>query len=124
MPAPKQPHFKYAQLKDPTRQVRLLQLQSQKKDGLLQFTLSAVDLSSAPPYTALSYEWGPPGDTKTILVNGIAFVVQQNLHAFLQHVSAHHANQLPINLWIDAVCINQDTGDVHNDEKNHQILLM
>ncbi len=141
MPAPKQPFFQYNQLHDPNNEIRLLSLQPETSGDLLQFTLFTIQLSPGQtdqdnrnrqavsvveslPYKALSYEWGESNDCKTISVNGDEFYVQRNLHSFLQAIYFHHKDQLPVNFWVDAVCINQDTDDTQNVEKNHQVRLM
>lgn len=65
-------------------------------------------------YTAISYMWGSPEDTKTITINGILITVGKNLAAALDRLRY----SLVDNVWIDATCINQD--DI--DERNAQIL--
>jgi hypothetical protein len=80
--------------------------------------------SPAPLYTALSYEWRSSNqDRRRILVNDTEFVVQQNSHDFLEQ-SMFISRAGSVKLWVDAICINQDTQDVRNQEKDHQIRLM
>ncbi|KAK5189605.1 hypothetical protein LTR99_001847 [Exophiala xenobiotica] len=125
MPPPQQPFFVYDLLHDPNNEIRLLEFQRTRKNNLLQFTLSATSINSAPLYTALSYESRSSNqDRRRILVNDTEFVVQQNLHDFLEQIYVHLKSRLPVKLWVDAICINQDTQDVRNEEKNHQIRLM
>lgn len=124
MPAPKQPYFVYDPLPDPRSHIRLLQLHREKQDGRLQFSLTTTSLSSAPNYFGLSYEWGDPVDTETILVNDTMFFIQQSLHNFLMQIAVHYVRDLPINIWVDAVCIDQDAECSYNCEKNHQIQIM
>ncbi|KAK0724642.1 heterokaryon incompatibility, partial [Lasiosphaeris hirsuta] len=68
-------------------------------------------------FSALSYRWGDETPVFEISLNGCAVLVRENLRDFLLH--ARKAGWTK-NLWIDAVCINQN--DV--EEKNQQIGLM
>ncbi|KAF1996943.1 hypothetical protein P154DRAFT_417413, partial [Amniculicola lignicola CBS 123094] len=65
-------------------------------------------------YTAISYMWGSPEDTKTITINGMPVTVGENLAAALDCLRSSLVDKV----WIDAICINQD--DI--DERNAQIL--
>lgn len=65
-------------------------------------------------YTAISYMWGSPEDTKTITINGVPVAVGKNLTAALDRLRSSLVDKV----WIDAICINQD--DI--DERNAQIL--
>ena len=69
-------------------------------------------------HICLSYMWGDERDQKAISVNGKSFYVRQSLWEFLLI-----ARRLKISsdlLWIDAICINQDSIK----ERNHQVQLM
>ena len=65
-------------------------------------------------YTAISYMWGSPEDTKTIVINGIPVTVRKNLAAALDCLRSSLVDKV----WIDAVCINQDDAD----ERNSQVM--
>ncbi|KAI1739551.1 heterokaryon incompatibility protein-domain-containing protein [Xylaria scruposa] len=65
-------------------------------------------------YTAISYMWGSPEDTKTITINGIPVTVGQNLAAALKCLRSSRVDKV----WVDAVCINQDDAD----ERNAQVM--
>ncbi|KAH7014253.1 heterokaryon incompatibility protein-domain-containing protein [Microdochium trichocladiopsis] len=73
-------------------------------------------------FVALSYVWGDPKLTRSIIVDGVSVTVTQNLYDALvwhrDNTSWLPKNDLPI--WADAICINQ--ADL--DEKTHQIKLM
>lgn len=116
--------FRYKALKNPRTDVRLLQLQPERKNGLLQFHLIPTTLTSAPPYIALSYEWGKQEAGQPILVDDADFIVQDNLSKFLERIYHRYREELPLNIWVDAICINQSTVRSKNSEKNHQVRLM
>lgn len=77
----------------------------------------SVQFRHAPPYTALSYVWGPPENTKTILISGRPFSVRVNLWDFLDRVRQSDSLEY---MWADALCIDQSS----NAERNHQVALM
>jgi hypothetical protein len=126
MPAPKQPHFTFEPMEDPTKQIRLLELQQDMRDGLLQFNMFNVDLAEAPSFSALSYEWGQPGNEQSVLVNRQTFRVQENLAIFLQSIHEYFGHALPITIWVDAIAINQyqDGQLLGRGEKSQQVQLM
>ena len=79
-------------------------------------TLEPTPLSNLPDYTALSYCWGSPDDTRTVVVNGTNIQVTRNLYDALERLSIMRVSRL----WVDALCINQ--GDTQ--ERGHQVQLM
>lgn len=101
------------------RQIRLLQITSTKPEIVCR--LEVVSLEDGPAYSALSYAWGDPAITKSVLVNGKRVNVTTNLASALEHAPKHleDANVTP-RLWADAICINQDDPN----EKNHQVPFM
>lgn len=75
------------------------------------------DKAVQTPYNALSYVWGSPDATRTILVGGKPFTVRENLWQFLDQMRKVRYSK---KIWIDAICINQhDSG-----EKSHQVAMM
>jgi hypothetical protein len=80
----------------------------------LMVRLETLDFNKSPRYAALSYTWGsapynkgrPRDSTYQIVVNGVTWPVQQNLHDALEHLSSKIQN-LDIPLFVDAICINQ-----------------
>lgn len=105
---------------------RLLTLLPSSSDGIIRCSLRHASLLSEerPVYAAVSYAWGPKETVtsmKRILVNGKEFPVRQNLWFFLDRLSANVSKGHEIeDLWIDAICIDQNT--LH--ERNHQVRLM
>lgn len=102
-------------------QFRLIKLlPGQEKDGL-SGSLITVDPTSALPYVALSYVWGPPyeegQDPPVIILDDIAIELRPNLDSAMR---ALRRLDQDIHIWIDALCINQ----YDNTEKDMQIPLM
>lgn len=105
----------YDDLETDTRQIRLLEVSESLKDGRIDCRLSKSALNT-DKYVVLSYRWGSLGATHEILLNGHLFYVRQNLWTFLNVIR----EQPGINLWIDALCIDQE----NTDERNRQVRIM
>lgn len=71
------------------RCIRLAQLIT-RDDDVVEYTLHVHPISLAPPFFALSYAWGPPLPTKTIILNGRGFDIRENLWTALQCVKHAH----------------------------------
>ncbi|KAB8277105.1 heterokaryon incompatibility protein-domain-containing protein [Aspergillus minisclerotigenes] len=114
------PAYSYRPLSRRTS-IRILQLLPNNKETdrveccLAEYSLSGTQKSHQ--YEALSYVWGNPNDTKSILVNGHDFQLTQSLYTALLHI---RDDQLVRRLWLDVICINQND----EDEKASQIPLM
>ncbi|KAF2092961.1 heterokaryon incompatibility, partial [Rhizodiscina lignyota] len=67
-------------------------------------TLTDVADQTQTTYYALSYTWGEETDRKEIELNGCRFEVTNNLYEFLSVIRDSEGD---IQLWIDAICINQ-----------------
>lgn len=112
-------------------QIRLLRFSS-PDSRTIDTTLSTFDLDDCPPYTALSYMWGPPTPTREILIDGCAFSIRENLWDFLdsirrvRDVSRIFDDHRLVGIlrqeyiWIDQICIQQDVSH----ERSHQVKLM
>jgi hypothetical protein len=80
--------------------------------------LVVTNLSSHPPFLALSYTWGDPTGSKAeIMLTGVPVKVQKNLHDALQALRLPDAS---FYLWADAICINQ----ADDAEKSSQVQQM
>ena len=109
--------FKYTPLSD-SNDIRLLRVHSGDPADEILCDLVVANLSSHPPYLALSYTWGDPAGPKAvILLNEVPVKVQKNLHEALQALRLPDAS---FYLWADAVSINQN--DVA--EKSSQVQQM
>ncbi|KAF1980949.1 heterokaryon incompatibility, partial [Aulographum hederae CBS 113979] len=69
-------------------------------------------------FHAVSYVWGDPKPEKVILVNDHLFAITWNLAVALIRLT--RTAYVPLRLWVDAVCINQQ--DI--DERSSQVQLM
>ncbi|KAG0647275.1 Heterokaryon incompatibility protein [Hyphodiscus hymeniophilus] len=97
--------------------LRLLTLQPGTGRDLIRCDLYATTFAQRPLYSALSYTWGTPGDTRYIVINGFQTEVGKNLWTSLYHL--RHKTR-PLTLWIDAVCIDQSSIE----DKSQQIPIM
>lgn len=108
----------YAPLDDPVNDIRLLEIIPERTTSIqdhqrLECRLSVHTLDDQLSYTALSYVWGDPGDTRPITIHGHEVQVTKNLAEALYQLRSDQTGPL----WVDALCINQD----NEDEKNHQV---
>jgi hypothetical protein len=76
-------------------------------------TLSQYGQDLINHYTALSYVWGEPMDTKHILLNGSSFHITLNLDSALRHL---RDTKSPIRVWADALCIDQSNVTERNQQ--------
>ncbi|KAH7069921.1 hypothetical protein BKA63DRAFT_606253 [Paraphoma chrysanthemicola] len=64
------PHFEYKPLPDSSTYIRLLEILEGDFDQHVRCELTTWALSEAPPYAAISYTWGDPGDVAHVTVDG------------------------------------------------------
>jgi hypothetical protein len=107
-------------------QIRLFRLLS-KQNGTLTGEITIRNFEDKFSYQAVSYMWGPPFPTREIIIEGCSFRVRENLWQCLGHfLDSEHSSSNPLDssgnvwLWIDQICIDQDTVE----ERNHQVGLM
>ncbi|KAF1842115.1 uncharacterized protein K460DRAFT_409538 [Cucurbitaria berberidis CBS 394.84] len=108
--------YSYTPLQD-VNSIRLLQLEPGYGNAPLKAHLATYRLEEHYSYDALSYVWGEPDLFESIVVNDRTLHISKNLHTILLQL------RLPDeigNLWIDAVCINQQ-DDI---EKGQQVAIM
>jgi len=101
--------------------IRLLKIHAGGVDTEIECDLEQVELDARPDFYALSYVWGDPSKTRSILVNGQRFGVGENLHDALCHLRRYYVQpDFSPFIWIDAICINQ--GNIH--ERSQQVTRM
>lgn len=95
-------------LLDAKKQIRLLQLQLDKKRGggkVVRCNMSAHYLDEmAGQYVAVSYTWGDTGDTRTIIVNGQRYSVRFSCWQALKQLKLHGIGEY---CFVDSICIDQ-----------------
>lgn len=107
----------YEPLPSSRRHIRLLTLYPGAGDDPICISLHTVCLDDNPQYEALSYVWGDRTSMQTVTCDDIPIQVTPNLHSAL--LQLRHARE-PHQLWIDAICINQEDLD----ERAEQVQIM
>ncbi|KAH6990085.1 heterokaryon incompatibility protein-domain-containing protein [Ilyonectria destructans] len=105
--------YQYRQLDAQGKEIRLLRILPQKTSWI-ECELSHVSLSAPPEYVAISYAWGDPDDTRSIMLDGHDFPITLSLWQILNRLRSDDA---VITVWADAVCINQQDSA----ERSHQV---
>jgi hypothetical protein len=109
--------FRYTPLDRSKSDIRLIELLPRTISPDPCCTLFHVSLDTKPSYAALSYTWGDPHDTQSILMGTASVAITRNLYSALAHLRYEDESRI---FWIDALCIDQ-----HNDEeKGWQVQLM
>jgi hypothetical protein len=115
-----------------TASIRLVDILPPHTNGTIRCSVRHTQISGPlvkTAYTCLSYAWGPPATTHTILMNEKPMKVGHNLWEFLCAVTVrkwkdpgkrHSIGSWYHDLWIDALCIDQ----TNDKEKNHQVQKM
>lgn len=101
-------------------QIRLIRLLPQLYERrAIQCEIATYNLSEAPIYRAVSYEWGDPEPLRELRIGSSQVLyVRQNLWLFLETLRETEENNSL--LWIDQICIDQG----HVEERTHQVQLM
>ncbi|KAF2246901.1 HET-domain-containing protein, partial [Trematosphaeria pertusa] len=102
---------------DHTKQtIRLIRiLPDRSSSGFIQCDIYHATIEAE--YVCLSYMWGPPEPSQTILMNGKYHQIGPNLFDFLNVAREKYRSE---RLWIDALCIDQ----ANTAERNHQVQQM
>jgi hypothetical protein len=102
----------------PPNHIRLLTiLPSSVSTSPIHSTLSTVPLTALPSYEALSYVWGPPVLSTSLLTPHGTIPITPNLHDALTHL---RLADRPRTIWADAACIDQ----ANSAERSAQVALM
>src|SRR5579871_2558870 len=109
--------YQYIKLNPLLREIRLFTLNSGTSESKVEGILETYPLEKCPSYQTISYFWGDPKNTKTVLVDGRYLSVTTNIYDVLQHIrDIKHSNTF----WIDAISINQND----KNECSQQVQLM
>ena len=93
--------YEYGDLSDPPPLAfRVAELLPGTEDEPISCLLHAADLSNPPDFDGLSYAWGDPTATHTIICEGKRKQVTKSLHGALSHL--RHRNQSRM-LFADAL---------------------
>jgi hypothetical protein len=107
----------YKRLGSDRSEIRLLYLLARDTSPvpppLVSCKLKHSFLKDNPKFMALSYCWGDPRITRTILVNGQQKEVTTNLADALEHLQRENETVV---LWVDALCNNQDDEEEMNEQ--------
>jgi hypothetical protein len=112
------PLFHFDRLED-RHDIRLLHVLPGKPGDVLQCKCIRCPLgrgpseSPGPEYTAISYTWGNVNQTEPILLNDRKYYTTQNARDVLLHMRSQQTTQV---VWIDAICIDQNTIAERNDQ--------
>ncbi len=97
------PTFTYSPLThDCFRLLTVISIDAHNKTITCQLDHYLID--EAPEYTALSYAWGHPDYSESIVCNGKTLSITPHLRGALYHL---HSLGPATRFWIDAICINQ-----------------
>ncbi|XP_014552485.1 hypothetical protein COCVIDRAFT_110155, partial [Bipolaris victoriae FI3] len=89
--------------------IRLLLLLPGDRDSTIQCSLSVSTIGdSLGAYEALSYVWGAPATTDTVILDGRPVLVTRNLQCALQCLRYKTSARV---LWVDALCIDQTSTE-------------
>ncbi|KAH7399318.1 heterokaryon incompatibility protein-domain-containing protein [Pyrenochaeta sp. MPI-SDFR-AT-0127] len=118
--AERKPPYQYTPLSG-SRCIRILILNSARKlDNPIQCSFQETTLGNdddPQDYIAVSYTWGASQGSRPILCEDRTILVTPNCEQALLHL--RHKSK-PQRLWIDAICIAQDSVQ----EKNKQVAIM
>ncbi|KAH8725013.1 heterokaryon incompatibility protein-domain-containing protein, partial [Phaeosphaeriaceae sp. PMI808] len=109
--------YKYEPLLD-GKAIRLLNLYPGSIDETIRCSLTVTEIDSGYlQYEAISYAWGSPVRSRSIVCNSQALKITESLFTALQRFRFdHHVRAL----WADAICIDQE----NTAERSSQINLM
>jgi hypothetical protein len=107
--------YQYSAL--PTGCMRLLRLCPGRPSEPIRCEFVVSPQAQSGPYEAISYVWGHPAMSESIIVHGKPFNVTTSAYAIMLQRRSRSREQI---IWIDQVCINQ--ADL--EEKANQVRAM
>lgn len=102
------------------RFIRLIKLEPGKTAQVVTCKTEIHSIDSLVKFETLSYVWGDPNITETIICDGQLLQVTKNLHDALIQLRAFDGIRAGSPIWIDAICINQKD----EVEKTRQVRMM
>ncbi|QDS77734.1 hypothetical protein FKW77_004484 [Venturia effusa] len=112
----------------PKTAIRVVQICAPIPTETIHLRMRVVDLNHDPKphFTALSYTWGPPLPSQKdephkrwlVKIGDTLCCVQKNLYDCLEQFSQSAEELYNGDLWIDALCINQDDEDERSQQVN------
>jgi hypothetical protein len=110
--------FFHTHIPNDGRSIRILTLHPGTPGDPLRGSLEIVNIDScAGQYEAISYVWGDPSKTQSMVCNGAVMGITESIYGALTRLRLPDAAR---RLWADQICIDQDNAD----EKNRQLPLM
>lgn len=97
--------------------IRVLHLEPGTVASDISCRLSHIDIGEEPDYEALSYVWGTPALTYSMLCEGKQLAINESLHSALQRFRFEDRSRV---LWADGICIDQKIVE----ERNQQVRIM
>lgn len=114
------PAYRYTALSH-SRTIRLLHIYPNVFSEPLCCSLKEVPLDSNPQYDALSYAWGEPLFTESLLLIDKLSVLRLKITESLRDALLYIRREDEVMvIWVDAICINQDDLD----ERSSQVTSM
>ncbi len=108
--------YPYRQLDCNSAEIRLVVVEpATDASQPLHCQLKHASLRRLPQYKALSYTWGAEDPCNSIILDGRTVPVRGNLENALRRLRQDSHNE-PFNLWIDAICINQEDDEEKSDQ--------
>ena len=100
-----QPYYIHKPLTDSTEYFRLLELCPKSASEAVSGRVQQFKQGQAPPYVAISYEWGKEDAFHAVVIDGVEFRVRPNLYQIL----TEYARRIQTNsfIFVDAICIDQ-----------------
>lgn len=106
--------YVYHPLKAPSS-IRLVKILPDRVGDKISCTIEEFQDQEQPEYCALSYCWGDPAPTRTILLNGHERRLHENLWQFLRQMQ--ESGRCSSYYWTDSLCLDQ----ANHTELNQQV---
>ncbi|KAF1843272.1 uncharacterized protein K460DRAFT_290957, partial [Cucurbitaria berberidis CBS 394.84] len=81
-------------------------------------------LDDSPNYIALSYAWDSHEGKVSVICNGSCLTVTPNCARALRQIREIYGKWHAVNVWVDAICIDQGSDTDALGERSQQIQIM